>query len=93
MLKRLEYTSKYSGVAQWWSKKLLTSRLPVRVRPPEPDQAEKSADLVPRPDLTSLLGQTRTMKRVKTYDMLEPSERAVLSFYPCYLVLTQPLPS
>lgn len=26
----------YSGVAQWWSKKLLTSRLPVRVRPPEP---------------------------------------------------------
>jgi hypothetical protein len=49
MLKRLEYTSKYSGVAQWWSKKLLTSRLPVRVRPPEPDQAEKSADLVPRP--------------------------------------------
>ncbi len=39
----------FSGVAQWWSKKLLTSRLPVRVRPPEPDQAEKSADLVPRP--------------------------------------------
>ena len=26
----------YSRVAQWWSRKLLTSRLPVRVRPREP---------------------------------------------------------
>src|SRR5258708_29281352 len=26
----------HSGVAQWWSRRLLTARLSVRVRPPEP---------------------------------------------------------
>ena len=31
----------------------------VRVVSPEPNQAEKNVDLVPRPNLTSLLGQPR----------------------------------
>ena len=65
----------------------------VRIRPPEPDQAEKSADLVPRPALTSLLGPPRNKVLITKYEMLEPSERAVLSFDPCYLVLAQPVPS
>lgn len=34
--KKYAIMSIYSRVAQWWSKKLLTSRLPVRARPREP---------------------------------------------------------
>ena len=65
----------------------------VRARPPEPDQAEKSADLVPRPELTSLLGPPRKNCADNKVQMLEPSVKVVLSFHPCNLVLTQPLPS
>ena len=62
-------------------------------QPPEPDQAEKSADLVPRPALTSLLGPPRKKVLITKYEMLEPSEMAVLSFHLCYLVLVQLVPS
>ncbi len=34
--KKCDTIGRYSRVAQWWSKKLLTSRLPVRARPREP---------------------------------------------------------
>ena len=34
------------------------TRIYIVTRPQEPDQAEKSADLVLRPELTSLLGQS-----------------------------------
>lgn len=65
----------------------------VRIQFPEPDQAEKSADLVPRPALTSLLGPPRNKVLITKYEMLEPSEMAVLSFHPRNSVLAQSLPS
>lgn len=65
----------------------------VRIQFPEPDQAEKSADLVSRPALASLLGPPRNNVLITKYEMLEPSEVAVLSFHPRKVVLTQPLNS
>ena len=54
----------------------------------EPDQAEKSADLFPRPVSTSLLSQLRTSRAENKVQMLEPSERAVLSYLLLRKVLT-----
>jgi hypothetical protein len=54
----------------------------VRIQFLEPDQAEKSADLVPRPELTYLLSPLRKNCTDNKVQMLEPSERAVLSYPP-----------
>jgi len=60
---------------------------------PEPDQAEKNVDLVLRPTITSHFGPSRIKVLITKYEVLEPSEMAVLSFYSCNLVQTQLLPS